>query len=93
MLLSENLFLNINNFILFSSSSEQPCASVTCHNGGTCKYSESGMWCECQPGFTGQLCGTGKLLKLRINVLVTMCFLQHFATYTFTTYTFEPSYI
>ena len=79
MFMSENIFLiNINNFILFRSSSEQPCASVTCHNGGTCKHSDAGMWCECQPGFSGPLCDTGKVLKLNRNIFVIFCFLQFF---------------
>ncbi|KAI0212194.1 hypothetical protein LSAT2_002897 [Lamellibrachia satsuma] len=39
-------------------SIEKPCASVTCHNGGTCKHTNVGAWCECQPGFTGQMCDT-----------------------------------
>ena len=40
------------------------------------------MWCECQPGFTGQLCGTSKILTLNRNALMTCCFIKEFESFT-----------
>ena len=38
-----------------------PCASLTCHNGGTCDIRENNEpYCECDVGWTGEDCNTGK---------------------------------
>lgn len=37
------------------------CASNPCINGATCVDQVNGFNCTCPPGFTGTLCGIGKL--------------------------------
>ena len=36
------------------------CASLTCHNGGTCYQIPAGVWCDCLPGSSGDACEDGK---------------------------------
>ena len=36
------------------------CANVTCMNGGTCIDLGENFSCQCQLGYTGQMCETGK---------------------------------
>ena len=42
---------------------KEPCDSITCYNGGTCKidfvFNGIGASCKCQPGFTGERCEKG----------------------------------
>lgn len=39
---------------------EDPCSSDPCLNDSTCLVSGNTYTCECQNGFTGQHCETGK---------------------------------
>ena len=46
---------------------KEPCDSITCYNGGTCKklnlYIGIGAECQCLPGFTGERCEKGMKRK------------------------------
>ena len=45
------------------------CASVTCHNGGTCIDKVNNFHCQCMHGFTGKYCKEGKCMKGMREVL------------------------
>ena len=44
------------------------CAGITCYNGGYCVSSWYGYSCNCQQGYTGVHCQTGKLLLLLVSI-------------------------
>ena len=48
-----------NPIIWFGDTCEEnPCTGITCQNGGVCKILENGgMFCDCEDGYTGLLCG------------------------------------
>lgn len=48
-------------FCVFFSCEEDPCAGVSCTNGGTCI--EGTGTCECLPGYEGTSCETNTILK------------------------------
>ncbi len=39
------------------------CNSSPCENGGTCMDGAGQFTCQCKPGYTGDTCGTGKLME------------------------------
>ena len=45
------------------TTKKEPCDSITCYNGGTCKndfvFIGVGVSCQCLPGFTGERCEKG----------------------------------
>ncbi|XP_052272462.1 uncharacterized protein LOC127872979 isoform X1 [Dreissena polymorpha] len=48
-----NIFVDVRN-----SSEFGPCQKIHCKNGGKCVSRGSGPQCTCEPGFTGQDCGS-----------------------------------
>ena len=40
------------------------CCSNPCLNDGSCDETDVGFCCECQVGYTGECCETGKLLSI-----------------------------
>jgi len=61
---------------MFADDNE--CESIPCANGGTCTDETNGFTCQCQSGFTGQTCDTGKRIHWVYNILcvVTLDFEQ-----------------
>ena len=45
-----------------------PCASVTCFNGGACVVSGTSFTCQCATGFTGQFCQTTVSTYIHVHV-------------------------
>ena len=58
--------MNEANFrIVYFCLDPADCLSNPCHNNGTCVLAHNGGHsCECEEGFTGSLCETGKLIVL-----------------------------
>ena len=61
------------------------CESIACQNGASCSITPMGIFCDCKPGFTGDLCETnidecesnpcknGGLCQDGINTYISTC--------------------
>jgi len=70
----DNCFNTFDYFSLLFYLKVDHCANVTCLNGGTCLDLEVDFTCQCELGYTGQLCETGKskLKKLEQSTIYTL---------------------
>ena len=57
--LTVNLKLIIILIMSSDSDGSNACNSSPCQNGGTCRNSGDGFYCDCQPGFAGDFCDFG----------------------------------
>lgn len=52
-------------FFISLNAGIDECASHPCRHGGTCRDGVNMFSCFCSPGFTGQMCQTGKHKNVR----------------------------
>lgn len=53
-------FVFLSFFFISLNAGIDECASHPCRHGGTCRDGVNMFSCFCSPGFTGQMCQTGK---------------------------------